>query len=98
MKSNCQKTSGATNHGSRKMSDREEILKWVAEAQSRCDAATRSPWVVGISVDVDWPVMRLRDMETGSLEEAEANATFVEHARIDLPRALKIIREELAKR
>lgn len=85
-----------------------DLDKWLDEVEKRCEAATDGPWrsdFVGepVAVCADFvrkeypdlvPVAVLPEMDVELREGLDwiANIKFIAHARIDLPRALRIIR------
>lgn len=50
--------------------------------------ASPLPWHVGVSFDMDWPVLRVRDMRNGTEEETQINAQLVMAAVNGLPTLL----------
>jgi len=70
------------------------------EIKARWDATTPGEWVLGITIDnYGWPVMRLRDMETGDASEAGRNVKFIEEAHNhDIPDLLAALEAAEAER
>ena len=71
--------------------------KRIAEIQERCDKATKGPWVMNPSTwEISIPIVRAVELCTGSsdaegpegIAEDKATASFIAHARQDLPDVL----------
>ena len=69
---------------------------WLTQAQARCDAASEGPW------GADGATIRNRSGfvdvccgESTPLKQDIVNATYIAHARTDLPHALELVRQLL---
>jgi hypothetical protein len=81
----------------------------LATIRARCDAATPGPWLAGRNVETNrWSVDAFGRFEDGTLygmviarpsvDNGEANATFITNARTDVPRLLDEIERLRAER
>lgn len=82
----------------------EQIAEWLAEIEQRAQQATKGPWEVDTGIFSPGPVRGINDVfdvGCGCCAAAElrmADATFIAHARTDVPNLMALVRQLVAER